>query len=149
MSPQTIDVRTYLLQQQSLVVRNLQVGESIPPVLLRDMGLAMTQPMPEWVWIAEQAEEIVGVLVTAPCHGVIILLRLLVKPAAPSTIPLLLLRRASRDARRRGYTSYMTLLDRSRTTEDHLARVAFQQGATIWPAPHTLVVGPLGAKGGM
>jgi len=92
----------------SLKIRNLVVGEELPPRL--KTGFEATQ-MPEWIWIAERDGKPVGSLITAPAHIIIILLRLcMTEDAQPTDVRALLLR-AIRESKIRGYKGYLSYLD--------------------------------------
>ena len=101
---------------------------------------------PDWVWLARDESEIVGILVAAPCHGLVFIWRLKMLPEASSMALLRLLRTFIRDLRKRRCLGYMALLNVSdRPEEQALARIAFRAGAMFTTAT-TVVYGSVNAK---
>ena len=97
---------------------------------------------PEWVWLARNDDaEIVGLLIAAPCHGLVIIWRLKMLPTAPYFSLGRLFRDFIREIRRRGCLGYVGLLDVvERPAEAILARIAFRAGAQFSTAA-TVVFG--------
>jgi hypothetical protein len=101
---------------------------------------------PEWVWLARDEEEIVGILIAAPCHGLAFVWRIKMLPEASPMALLRLLRTFIRDLRKRKCLGYMALLNVSdRPEEQALARIAFRAGAMFTTAT-TVVYGSVNAK---
>jgi hypothetical protein len=124
----------------SITVRNLRDGEALPQGL--HTGFEELQVMPLWCWIAEQDSEVLGVLMGAPCHGLVYLLRLCVKPECKTKIvPLLLLRAFLRDCFARGFKAYFTHLDPTRELEGRLLGLCREAQGVQVTVPQVAVVG--------
>ena len=102
---------------------------------------------PDWVWVAhDERGAIVGLLIAAPCHGMVFLWRIKMLPTAPHFALGRLFRAFIRDLRKRGCVGYMALLDVvSSPTEQQLAKIAFRAGAMFTTAS-TVVYGSVAAK---
>jgi hypothetical protein len=101
---------------------------------------------PNWVWLAKDEDEIVGILIAAPCHGLAFIWRIKMLPEASPMALLRLLRGFIRDIQKRGYLGYMALLNvAERKEEQALARIAFRAGAMFTTAT-TVVYGSVNAK---
>lgn len=96
-------------------IRNLIPGEALPKQL--QTGYERTQ-MPEWIWVVEREEKPVGILIAAPAHLMVILLRIISTPEAQGTDIRALLIHAFRESRRRGYKGYTTWLDPTKAPEN-------------------------------
>lgn len=120
---------------------------SIPEQLKTDENWPLLQLDPEWVWLARNAaDEVVGILIAAPCHGLVFIWRLKMLPEAPHWALGGLLRRFIRDLRKRSCLGYITFLDVcNRSQEMALARIASRAGALFTTAT-TVVVGSVNAK---
>lgn len=101
-------------------VRNLIPRERLPKELRT--GYEATA-MPEWIWIAERNGYPVGILVAAPAHGVVILMRLATTPDAEGTDVRTLLVAAFREMKMRGYRGYTTWLDPTKEPENAFIRI--------------------------
>lgn len=96
-----------------------------------DMGINMEGYIPDgdWAWIAEKEGRINGFLAAAPCHGIVMVLRFVVRAHAPfDTLPLLL-RRFVRDCRNRGYIGFFAPLNPDRPHEKKLMQMMMKLGA--------------------
>ncbi len=101
---------------------------------------------PDWVWLARDEDEIVGILIAAPCHGLAFIWRLKMLPEASPMALLKLLRTFIRDLQKRRCLGYMALLNMAyRAEEQALARIAFRAGALFTTAT-TVVYGSVNAK---
>lgn len=128
-------------------IRNLRPTDSLPAADLSSpdlpFGLDQLPLSPEWVWVTLRDARIIGVLVTAPAHGLLILLRISFVPGSPASAPMLLLRRAFRDARRRGLLGYVTFLSDSAAAESHLMRIVDRRRDSLLPVSGAWAFGPL------
>jgi hypothetical protein len=97
-----------------MLVRNLQLDEICPDFKTGFEKLAID---PTWAWIAEESGTKYGILLAAPCHGLVYLARLCVVEGAPVFTTVLLLRGFIRDASARGYKAYFTHVDPTRENE--------------------------------
>ena len=96
-----------------------------------DMGIGMEGYIldGDWAWIASKDARVNGFLAAAPCHGIVMVLRFVVRPGAPfDTLPLLL-RKFVRDCRNRGYIGFFTPLNPDRPAEKQLMAMMEKLGA--------------------
>lgn len=102
---------------------------------------------PDWIWLAEDAAgQVVGMLIAAPCHGLVFIWRLKMLPGASYWALGRLLRRFIRDIRRRGCLGYIAMLDVcGRPAEKALFRIASRAGAMFTTAS-TVIYGSVNAK---
>jgi hypothetical protein len=121
--------------------------QSIPEALREGENWELLTLDPEWVWLAEDAEgSVVGILIAAPCHGLVFVWRVKILPTAPPWALGKLLRRFIRDLRRRGCLGYIAFLDIcAQPAEQALARIAYRAGAMFTTAT-TVIYGSVNAK---
>lgn len=80
-----------------------------------------------WVWVAaDDRDRPVGALITAPAHGVVMLLRVWLADDAPRHLLLTMLRSAARECKALGMDKWMTFLNASAPNEIRLARIALK-----------------------
>lgn len=120
---------------------------NIPDELKADENWPLLHLDMEWVWLAHDQEgKIVGILIAAPCHGLVFIWRVKMLKSAPYWALGRLLRRFIRDIRQRGCLGYITWLDVcNRPAEEALAKIAFRAGALFTTAT-TIVAGSVDAK---
>jgi len=121
---------------RTITVRNLRHGEC--PKL--DTGF--TKLDPEWTWVALAEGRIIGALLGAPCHGMIMLARLVVEPGYGWCLPRLL-RYAIRDSLARGLEGYMCWLDPTRKEEKKIMSIFARSNAIERPEAFVLYGGKL------
>ena len=121
--------------------------KSIPDELKEGENWPLLDLDPDWVWVSyDKSGGIVGMMIAAPCHGLVLIWRLKMLPSAPRMALLKLLRRFIRDIRLRGMLGYFSFLDIStRPEEQALARIAFRAGSVLM-ASTTVVFGSVNAK---
>jgi acetyltransferase (GNAT) family protein len=73
--------------------------------------------MKSYCWVAEHEGRIVGMLMAAPCHGVLYIARICVPEGAPKLTAAMLFRHVMADAKKMGFLGYFTHIDPSRETE--------------------------------
>lgn len=121
--------------QRKLFIRNMQQGERLPAMANGEFGFEHLPLEAEWCWIAEIDQQPSAVLIGGQAHGLFLLFRLIV--VAPSSsipsLPLLLLRRAFRDAKERGCLGFLTVLDDAKPAEVKLMRLILRQGGSLIP----------------
>lgn len=89
---------------------------------------------PRWVWIARNGR-INAALVASPCHGTVLVWRLVVRKDAPvDTLPLLL-RRFVRDCKERGYTGVFSYLDPKRPEELFFMKAIVNMNGVVMKRP--------------
>jgi len=109
----------------SLKIRNLVMGEDLPERLRS--GYESTS-MPEWIWVAERDGKVTAILVTAPAHILVILMRVCsIAGANPMDVRALLVN-AMAEIRERGYKGYVTWVDPTVETENALMGIIKASG---------------------
>lgn len=121
-----------------ITIRNYIPGEPLPAALAT--GYEGGQCDPRWIWIAALDDAPVAVLVAAPAHVTVILMRLIVLPAASAAIAPLL-RHALDECNARGYLTYVTWVDPSRPVEASLLRIVRASGGMQIARPQVACVG--------
>ena len=123
---------------QPVTVRLLRLDDEVPYASLQRGGIPLGWEHigldPEWTWVAEHQGSIVGILVCGYIFPMLLLSRIAMAPSAPPATPLLLLRRAMRDARRRGLVGYLTFLSDSAAAEGQLMRIVQRTHGEMLPA---------------
>lgn len=121
--------------------------KAIPDALKEGENWPLLDLDPDWVWVSyDKAERIVGILIAAPCHGIVLLWRVKMLPSAPIMALLRLFRSFIRDLRKRHCLGYIVMLDATRPDEQALARIAFRAGALAAPGSFSLVAGSVNTK---
>lgn len=120
-------------------VRRRYPGEDLPAELMN--GIEAFYIVEEWQWVVEYEGKIVAQVLTAPAHGLLILLRIMSLPEAPPSWPVLALRRILADARERGLIGYLTLLEDARPNETRLMRLVQRSGGMLRPFSGALAFG--------
>jgi hypothetical protein len=67
--------------------------------------------MNSFCWVAERGGRIVGILMAAPCHGLIFLVRMSIEDSAPKATALLLFRAWIKDSLAMGFKAYFTYIN--------------------------------------
>lgn len=114
--------------QTATQARVMHKGELLPDGLY-DMNLG--NPNPDWIWVSLDSGSVVGVLTAAPCHGVIIILRVKMASNAPRTALRRLLRTCFADCKQRGYQGYMTWFAEDSEDERILMTIARSSGGLV------------------
>jgi hypothetical protein len=107
-------------------VRTLREEEPMPQHL--GTGFEAMPVMKSFCWVAEQDERIIGMLMAAPCHGLIFLVRLRVAEGAPVTTTALLFRHCMRDAKAMGFIGYFSYIDPKRDAEAAMIPICTRAG---------------------
>jgi hypothetical protein len=115
--------------------------KAIPDALKDGEAWPILDLDPEWAWVAYEEDRIVGLLIAAPCHGMVFLWRIKMLPSAKPTALLHLLRRFIRDIRARGCLGYIAMLDMTRPLEQALARIAFRAQGRFVPGAVSVICG--------
>ena len=120
--------------------------DQIPRELAEGENWELLTLDPNWIWLEEADGEVVGILIAAPCHGLVFIWRVKMLSSAPYWALGKLFRRFIRDLKARGSLGYIAMLDiSSRPAEQALARIAFRAGAMFTTAT-TMVYGSVNAK---
>jgi hypothetical protein len=129
----------------STEVRNVEDGDCLPESLYT--GFEKMPMDSDWAWIAVKKATINGILIAAPCHGVVFIARLVVRRDAPfETLPLLL-RNFFKDAKGRGFSGFITYLDPTRDEESALLRLVRKAGGQQVTTPQVLVAADFNTLG--
>ena len=124
------------------LVRNYRKGEKLPERLVTGFESAEKTDC-EWIFLAERDEVPVALLVMAPAHGVVILLRLLATEQAQQNDVRSLLLGALATARARGYLGYLTWLNPTNQVESALLAIIRLGGGTQITQPQVACGGKL------
>ncbi len=119
----------------------------IPDALKEGENWHLLDIDPDWVWCAyDDTDRVVGMLIAAPCHGLVFIWRVKMLPSAPPWAFGRLLRRFIRDIRRRKCLGYIALLDIvNQPAEQALSRIVFRAGG-MGVSAATVFVGSANAK---
>lgn len=93
---------------------------------------------PDWVWIMGNA-----ILIAAPAHDMILLLRLVKWGEMPNLWLHRLFQHVLKEVKARGYRGYMAWLANDVAEEKKLLEIAHRAGAYFEPFKGDLAVGPL------
>jgi hypothetical protein len=127
------------LELTDTTTTGLWQGEELPS----DMGIKMENFTldPDWVWLAKYGDRIDGFLAAAPCHGIAMVVRLVLRPEADSwTLPLLL-RQFRNDALARGYNGFFAYMDPKRKEEFFIMKMVVKMGGVVFNSPNFAVCG--------
>jgi hypothetical protein len=118
-------------------------GEFLPAPLLQ---LDVPAPNPEWVWVVTPPNSSLpfAIIVGAPAHGFLILLRVIsvspLPPQAPRNWFKPALMTVLDNSRRRGCLGMITLLSDKSEQEQKLARLVLKMGGDLFPFSGSLAV---------
>jgi hypothetical protein len=121
-----------------MLIRNLQLYEKAPDFKTGFESLAID---PNWAWVAEENGNKWGILLAAPCHGLVYLARLCVADGAPVFTAAWLLRHFIRDCNERGYKAYFTHVDPTNETERQFIGFCRKSEGIQATRPQVLIAG--------
>lgn len=113
------------MKPETFAVRHFETGDMVSAELLDKWALLPLDR--KWVWVVEHEDAIKAVLIAAPMHGMVFLLRIGANEDAPGTWLLTLLRTVMAECKERGYIAMMTYLT-MRPEEQKLLRIANREG---------------------
>jgi len=119
-------------------VRTLEKGEKLPEGFAT--GFEAMPVMEDWAWIAEDGGP-VGVILAAPCHGLVYMMRVCVKAGANRAAAAILIRACMRDCDKRGMKGYFFHVSTMSQVERDLIPICRKAGAVQIPIPQVLLVG--------
>lgn len=122
-----------------MIVRNLILGEELPPELRT--GYETCQCDPNWIWIAEHEGIPMAIFVTAPAHVAVILIVLRAIDSAPKSAIYMLLRHAFAEIASRGYNGYAIWLDPTMVLEQRFMGIIRKIGGNERPERQVLWYG--------
>lgn len=132
-----------MISQGEILIRHLETGDLVSQELLGKWGLFYLDC--EWVWIVEHEGTVEAILITAPMHGVLFLLRIAATKNAPRAWMVVMLRRVLREAKERGLLAVMTYLTATKE-ELKLVRLATREGWLGVPETGMWLMGPCEVK---
>jgi hypothetical protein len=121
-------------------VRNLREGEAMPEGFYT--GYEHMPVMRDWAWVAE-GEEILAILLAAPCHGLVYFMRLCVKQGAGRITAMALIRGCMRDCEKRGFKGYFFHVSGMSQVERSLIPIVRKAGGVQITQPQMMLVGPI------
>lgn len=106
-------------------------------------GFEAMPVMNSFVWVAENKEKIVGILMAAPCHGLIFFVRFRIEETAPKIVAHLLFRHCIKDCLAMGFKGYFTYVDPAREMERQMIPICRKAGGLQLPEVQVGIVGSL------
>ena len=122
-------------------VRTLRANEPMPEGFAT--GYENMPFMPDWVWVAESDGEALGVLMAAPCHGLIYLMRLCIKDDAQRMTAFALLRACMRETNRRGFKGFFMHIDPTKEIDRRFIPTVKKTGGVQLMIPQVMLVGSI------
>lgn len=111
-------------------VRHLHYGEQLP----EGVWPQPDRVDPHYVWVlSDELGRILAVVVAAPAHGTLILLRAWASPLAPTTAMMQLFRQIKKEAPSMGVNTWMVMLSANLEKELKLAKIALRYGGSGHP----------------
>lgn len=121
--------------------RSLRASDPFPDTL--NTGYEKMPVMKNWVWVAEDDDETVGVLLAAPMHGLVYLMVVRVKSDDAAAVFLGLLRQCFKDCIDRGYKGFLMHVDPTKI-EAQFIKIVRRMGGTQHPEIQTMLSCELG-----
>lgn len=138
-------VLAVLRGESPLTVRLLRESESLPESF--EAGFDQLRQLdPSWVWVAERRGQIVGCIVSSPCHGVALIWRLVALPGSHCLFALW--KRFLKDCRSRKVVGFMALVDPAVHTQGKIQRYLERQMRAKDAGRFVLMAGSM-ARGGV
>lgn len=122
-------------------VRTLREDEAMPQHL--GTGFEAMPVMKAFCWVAEEPEKIIGMLMAAPCHGLIFFVRLRILKGSPAITAHLLFRTALNDCKKRGFKGYFTYIDEASAIERSFIPICERAGGFRVSATQIGLVGSI------
>lgn len=120
-------------------VRTLMASDDFPEGF--STGYEQMPVMKSWVWVAEEDNEVVGVLLAAPMHGLVYLMRICIHDGAKPTTAFLLLRTCMRDAVKRGFKGFFMHINPTEKIGTRMMKLVKRAKGIAMPAPNMMLVG--------
>lgn len=125
-----------------MIVRTLKETDPFPEGFAT--GYEAMPVMKAWVWVAEKDGEVFGVLMGAPMHGLVYLMRLCIRDGAASATAFLLLRAFMRETTKRGFKGYVMHIDPTGAVDRKMIPLVKRAGGVQLTLPQTMLVGSTG-----
>ena len=119
--------------------RNLRENEAMPEGFAT--GFEKMPVMRDWVWIAESEGAAIGVMLAAPCHGLVYMVRLCVKDGANQAVATILIRACMAECSKRGFKGYFFHVDPMREIERNLIPICRKAKAIQVTIPQIAIIG--------
>jgi hypothetical protein len=123
-----------------LTFRVLRSSDPFPDTL--NTGYEKMPVMKNWVWVAEESDETVGILLAAPMHGLVYLMVVRTK-GDDGAIFLGLLRQCFKDCIERGFKAFWMHVDPTKV-ESRFIKIVRRMGGTQHVDPQTMLSCELG-----
>jgi len=124
-----------------VTVRHLILNEALPDGLRT--GYEKGACDPSWIWLAESNGAAVGILVTAPAHVLVILMRMVILDGAPTITAYKLLAQGFREMKERGYKGYVMWVNPTQEREQRILRLVAAAGGGQSDVPQILCYGKI------
>jgi hypothetical protein len=126
-------------------IRTLREGEPMPQHL--GTGYETMPVMNSFIWVAEKEGRIIGILMAAPCHGLILLMRLCIEEGSNHSVAHLLFRHCMRDSEKMGFRGYFSYVSTETETERSLIAICRKAHGLQVPQLHVPLVGSIKQAG--
>lgn len=121
------------------VIRQMHKGEVLPEHF--ELGFdQLGQIDEEWVWVAESGSDIIGCILSSPCHGTAVVWRVV---ASDKRCLLKLLRFFLRECKTRGLRGCMAMVDPEIDAQRKLKSIMARTGGYVASDKFELVATPL------
>jgi hypothetical protein len=124
-------------------VRTLLASDQFPEGF--STGFEQMPVMKSWVWVAEEDGDPAGVLMAAPMHGLIYLMRICVHQGAPPETAFRLLRACMRDCWHRGFRGFFMHIDPTGTVDRKMIPLVKRAKGVQMLIPQVMLVGSIEA----
>lgn len=122
-------------------VRTFSPGEQWPSGIWTGFeSMPRTLIEHNWIFVVE-TDQVLGMLVTTPAHGLVILMRCAMVKGAPVSALRALLVGSFRILSQRGYHLWVSALDPTSPAERALYALGRKWGAQQWPTPVVVMAG--------
>jgi hypothetical protein len=122
-------------------VRTLRACDAFPEGFAT--GFEKMPVQKSWIWIAEVGDETIGVLMAAPMHGLVYIMRLCIREGAPPATAFLLLRGFLRDTAQRGFKGFLMHITPSVERERRMIPMCKRAGGFQLLMPQVALVGSI------
>lgn len=121
-------------------VRTLRDGEPMPEGF--NTGFESMPLIRDWVWVAEEDEPL-GVLIAAPCHGLVYMMRICAKEGAKPSVVTAIIRACMRDCEARGFKGYFFHVTTLNQAERTLIPICRKAGGVQLTHPQVVMAGSI------
>ncbi len=122
-----------------ITLRTLRKYEAMPTGM--NTGYEKMPLQTDWVWVAEDDEIPVGVVMAAPCHGLVYVMRLCVRKGVNPHVALALLRACMKDSQNRGFRGFFFHIDPTNDVDRQIMTICRKTGAKQLTTVQCLIAG--------